>query len=287
MTGRLPRLYEFFVPGEVVRHEELSQALHLRGNSLRKHLWALTRSGDLHPIRRGLYAVQGRGGEKPCPSPYVVGSHVTPQARLGFETALEFYAGRVPAPGTVLSIVSPGRFRRFCYDRYWYLWCEPTQAMDDRGGGGTRIREVFDASWGARAIRVATPELALIEVLARPLQIEDFASFVALCAALKTKPCGQELAKLCQGLGRGALAARLGVVLDLVGGAWPHAASLRQSLVALQPQRPFGWSVRGAEAVFAAWPQLVDVLSVWRVRLVPRAALVSPAPFLDIQGGPA
>jgi len=263
---RTPRLFEFYVLGEVVRLDELAESLCLEGNSLRKHVSSLIQGGHLQPIRPGLYAV----GSTTRLSPYVLGSHIVPSARLAMGTALAFYAGRALRHGESVYVLSRQPFRRFCFRGIDYHCCLPWH--DDLAArAGLGPSQLYDEQrhpkWGPSPVRLCSPALAIVECLGRPVHCRTLTEFLELCARLPSAPDVSVMLNLARALKRRALSARLGLLLDLFRESWRVDPELLKELFELRPKRPAPWVVEESQKPFDQWTPLQAGLVNWRIDL--------------------
>jgi predicted transcriptional regulator of viral defense system len=157
---------DFFEPNPVLRHEEFVAAHTAPGRSpttsnnlLAKHV----ATDRLLRIRKGLFAAVPRGisAEVAQIDPYLVASHLTPEAVVAFHAALQVH-GKAYSVWRRVHYLTGKRTRPFTFRGQEVV---PVQALlsvrrrPDFGGGVATLRHA------GGEVRVTTLERALVDVL--------------------------------------------------------------------------------------------------------------------------
>ncbi len=120
------------------------------------------RSGRLRRIRRGLYAVQGAGGESTV-DPYLV-AKLAPDSVLAYHTALELHGNAYSVHHQSL-ICTRHRVRPLSVDDHRYMALPPPKALRDRRQEDLGVENVDRSGLDVRVTRL---ERTLVDVLDRP-----------------------------------------------------------------------------------------------------------------------
>jgi predicted transcriptional regulator of viral defense system len=164
------KLNEFLARHAVFTVAELDRYLAARGSSnphTRKALLAYHRArGRIVPLRRGLYAAVPLGagpGTSPI-DPFLVAAQMTPDAVLGYHTALEFH-GKAYSTYTRLHYLSGSKSLPLKLQTYEIRRVPAPKALQEKG------KEMFGVQHRHRSgveIRVTSLERTLVDILDRP-----------------------------------------------------------------------------------------------------------------------
>jgi predicted transcriptional regulator of viral defense system len=228
---KLPRVYESFVPGQIVTFDEMKAALGTEGNTLRQRISKLGAEGYLLPVRQGLYVINwatnrtGPVAENVRCSPFAIASHLTNSATLGFGTALRFHAGLSPNEDEPLVVCSESSFNAFTFESFQYIHCKlPRQAWTAANGelpARTQL-EIFDNRFGANFIRVTSLEQTLVDCLARPLYCKSLGELVRLAKHIGQKPVPRFVIAAAMRWDSTPVFHRLGLFTELLKSHWPE-----------------------------------------------------------------
>lgn len=165
----MARAVDFFESNPVFRHEDFV-AVHTApgrspttsNNLLAKHV----ATGRLLRIRKGLYATVPRGISPALahPDPYLVASHLTPDAVVAFHAALQFH-GTAYSVWRRIHYLTSKRARPLTFRGQEFVPVQapsPVRSRRDFGGG------VATVSHAGGTVRVTTLERTLVDVLAAP-----------------------------------------------------------------------------------------------------------------------
>lgn len=231
---KLPRLYEFFAPGQIVTYDEIKAALGTQGNTLRQRVSRLAAEGYLQTIRQGLYAVAWAAQrskirtEPVANSPFAIASRLTPSATLGFCTALRFHAARAPNPGEPLVVCSESSFNAFAFQSFQYIhsklphqaWTTPAAECGEHPRAN--VLEIYDRRFGANLIRVTSLEQTLADCLARPLYCNSLGELLTLAQHIDQKPAPCVVIAAAMRWDSVAVLHRLGLFTELLKSHWPE-----------------------------------------------------------------
>ena len=164
------KMDEFLSLHAVFTVEELDRFLSARGtgnpNTRRSLLTYYRKKGRIIPIRRGLYATVPVGGD-PTSSPvdpYQVAAKLTPDAVLGYHSALEFH-GKAYSVHTRLRYVSANKSMPLASQGHEFIRAPVPPALRAKG------EEMFGVTRRNRSgvdLRVTSLERTLVDVLDRP-----------------------------------------------------------------------------------------------------------------------
>lgn len=162
----------FFQAFQVFRHEEFVAACYpsgdVSGRASERALAHHLRSGHLVRIRRGLYAVVGRGrgpsGGGEAPSSFLIASKVAPDAVLAYHTALE-YLGCAYSLRNDRIVLTSSKTKGFEHGGISYRVAAYPRALDtpEKRLFGVESREERGAT-----VRVTGLERTLVDLLDRP-----------------------------------------------------------------------------------------------------------------------
>ena len=160
----------FFATHPVFTYDEFAAfaATHGSGNinTLTAALRRYTGNGQIMRIRRGLYASvpPGQTPETTDPDPYLVASHLAPDATLAYHTALQF-RGRAYSVFNTFTLLTDDKVRPFTFRGSQYRAVPyPKQLVEEsQQGFGIETLEIAGLD-----VRVASFERTLVDVLDRP-----------------------------------------------------------------------------------------------------------------------
>ena len=277
---KLPRIYEFFVPGQIVTLDEMKAALGTDGNTLRQRISKLGAEGYLLAIRQGLYVINwaaNRSGpdvESIRCSPFAIASRLTKSATLGFGSALRFHAGLAPHEDEPLVVCSESSFNAFTFQSFQYIHCKlPRQAWTAAAGelpARTQL-EIHDSRFGANFIRVTSLEQTIVDCLARPLYCKSLGELVRLARHISQKPNPRFVIAAAMRWDSVAVLHRLGLFTELLKNLWPElydevSESVRPELSPKAQTWPLLGSPRDEQATSREAADLDTLRRSWRIQ---------------------
>jgi predicted transcriptional regulator of viral defense system len=228
---KVPRIYEFFVPGQIVSIDEMKRSLGTEGNTLRQRLSKLAAEGYLLPIRQGLYVINwaanrtGPEAESIRCSPFAIASHLTASATLGFGSALRFHTGLSPIKDELLVVCSESSFNAFTFQSFQYIHCKPPSQAWTAAAGELPSRtqlEIYDSRFGANFVRVTSLEQTIADCLARPLYCKSLGDLVRLARHIEQKPNPSFVIAAAMRWHSTPVLHRLGLFTELLKSHWPE-----------------------------------------------------------------
>jgi predicted transcriptional regulator of viral defense system len=165
----MARLNEFFATHPVFTVEDLDQALGRTRVRTRRNLLSYHRQqGRILPIRRGLYASvpAGSSPEAYAADPYLVASRLTPDAVIGYHSALEIHGVAYSAHTRVTYLTRT----RTAGGAFAWRGMEFQQVQQPRAllRSGHELFGTQEVDRAGLPVRVTTLERTLVDVLARP-----------------------------------------------------------------------------------------------------------------------
>ena len=249
---------DFFENNPVFRHEEFVAAHTAPGRSpttsnnlLAKHVT----TGRLLRIRKGLYATVPRGisTEAAQIDPYLVASHLTPDAVVAFHAALQFH-GKAYSVWRRVHYLTGKRARPFTFRGQEFV---PVQAplsvrrRADFGGGAARLRHA------GGEVRVTTLERAMVDVLGAPERSGGWEEVWRSLEMVEYFNLG-EVIEHARELGSALTAARVGYFLEQHREALMVEEKHLEPLRALAPRQPrYLDSARTRGRLVAGWNLIV------------------------------
>jgi predicted transcriptional regulator of viral defense system len=277
---KLPRIYEFFVPGQIVTFDEMKAALGTDGNTLRQRLSKLGAEGYLVPIRQGLYVINwaanrtGPDADTVRCSPFAIASQLTKSATLGFGSALRFHAGLSPHEDEPLVVCSESSFKAFTFQSFQYIHCKlPRHAWTAASGelpSRTQL-EIYDSRFAANFIRVTALEQTLVDCLARPLYCKSLGELVRLARHIAKIPDPRFVIAAAMRWDSTPVLHRLGLFTELLKNHWPEL--YQQVADTVRPElspKPQAWPLLGSpqdeQATSLETAKLDALRRSWRIQ---------------------
>jgi predicted transcriptional regulator of viral defense system len=238
---KVPRIYEYFVFGQLVTIAEMKEHLERSGNTLRKRLSELSARGYLMPIRQGLYMVcsVAERQQKAAASPFAIASRVSPNACVGYRSALQFHAGIRPSAPERVTVISETKFNAFSFNGFEYVWCQ--SALVDG------VLVIRTSEFAPNVVRVTSPERTIIDCLRRPGFEPDLAELVSLSACFSRPPDFNLIIHHAQAAGAAALFNRLGLYLECMEGLWHVPAQVLTTLAKNASRKSCEWLIGRAD----------------------------------------
>lgn len=234
---KCPRIYEHFVSGQLVTIAEMKERLERTGNTLRKRLSELSAKGYILPIRQGLYMVcsMAERRNEALATPFAIASRVSPNACVGYKSALQFHAGVQPKAPERITIISDTKFNAFVFDGLEYTW---SQNADAEGAQVVRSPE-----FGPNIVRVTSVERSIIDCLKRPMLAPDLVELISLSAQFSRPPDFSLLFKMSRSAGTSTLFNRLGLYLECMAGHWDVPNDVMHSLSDHMSRKSCEWTL--------------------------------------------
>lgn len=236
---KCPRIYEFFVSGQLVTIAEMKEKLGRTGNTLRKRLSELSAKGYLLPIRQGLYmvcSVAERRNEAVA-TPFAIASRVSPNACVGYKAALQFHAEVQPKACDRITIFSDTKFNAFVFSGLEYTWCQ------NSGAEGTLVFR--SPEFGPNIVRVTSVERSIIDCLRRPGLGPNLVELISLSTKFSHPPDYTLLLHMAHSAGTATVFNRLGLYLESMAGHWEVPATVISFLAAHMSRKTCEWTLRG------------------------------------------
>lgn len=240
---KLPRIYDHFIPGQLVVIDEMKAALEISGNSLRKRLSELSTRGYIEPVRQGLYLVcPASPSREPLPvSAAEVASKLNSQSYLGYRSALQYHLNEDVPTGRPVCVVSPTKFNPFFFRKHEFLWISSSDQMD--------VLTFVDPFRSPNCIRLTSIEKSFVDCLCRPHQSPSFSELLRAFAGLRHRLDYDRLLQHAQRVERAALFNRMGFLLDCVSHLVPVPMEVIDRALDLMSRKLIDWNmpVMGAE----------------------------------------
>lgn len=235
---KLPKIYTYFDPGEFFTIHEVQQKLGTSGNTLRKRLSELSLKGYLCPVRKGLYYLTkaDKKIETNIKSPYVVASKLTPECHIGFKTALQFHANKIPPEQDTVYVVSPSKFNSFQFENRFFFWCQNSC----KNG----IEKYTLSHHGLEfEIRATNFEKSLVDCLKRPSICPSFFELIRLCEETNKVPDVEKILKYVTECNVQIMFNRVGVLFEKIKNKWDLDEHFFQELERKMNKRQTYWPI--------------------------------------------
>ncbi len=161
---------DFFATHPVFTYDEFARYAATYGSSNVNTLWATlrryTRSGEIVRLRRGLFATvpPGQTPETTEPDPYLVASHLAPDAILSYHTALQF-RGRAYSAFNTFTYLTADKVRPFDLRGTSYRATPHPKQLSAKSQEGSAVEA---AEVAGLEVRVTSLERTLVDMLDRP-----------------------------------------------------------------------------------------------------------------------
>ena len=156
------RQHNFLRTHRVFNTDEWERCCSLSGYRSRNQLAKLSRSRQIRKIRNGLYAVLPEGAEHFTPPALLTAAKLTPDAVLGYRSALAFY-GMSRNAHTDCTFISRHRIKPCRVNDTLFQPCLPPKSLADNAAFLVETHRMLDTP-----VRVVAKERLLVDSLDRP-----------------------------------------------------------------------------------------------------------------------